>query len=181
MCRPVSNHGARIETSASRLATLSYSLYLSHKIVFHLTQKWLGGPGAPANGPVMMFLCLGLAVGFALLMHHAIERPAFRLRDWLLARRSAGMAASSEPRPSVVARWVCAIGSDRPFSLLPVSLDGPRPRRAGSGGVGEWVRIETPWSATRLKSRASRPVSNHGARIETILVQIEKVSAVVAP
>lgn len=86
------------------VATLSYSLYLSHKIVFHLTQKWLGGPVAPANGPVMMFLCLGLAVGFALLMHHAIERPAFRLRDWLLARRSAGMAASSEPRPSVVAR-----------------------------------------------------------------------------
>lgn len=89
--------------SLGLVATLSYSLYLSHKIVFHLAQKWFGGPGLPANGPVMMFLCLGSAVGFALLMHHAIERPAFRLRDWLLAKRSAGMAASLEPPPSVVA------------------------------------------------------------------------------
>ena len=74
------------------VATLSYSLYLSHKIVFHLAQKWLGGLGVPANGPVMFFLCLGSALGFALLMHHAIERPAFRLRDRLLAKRSAGKA-----------------------------------------------------------------------------------------
>jgi peptidoglycan/LPS O-acetylase OafA/YrhL len=72
------------------VATLSYSLYLSHKIVFHVAQEWLRGPGVPADGPVMMFVCLASAVGFALLMHLAIERPAFRLRDWLLARRSAG-------------------------------------------------------------------------------------------
>jgi peptidoglycan/LPS O-acetylase OafA/YrhL len=69
------------------VATLSYSLYLSHKIVLHLAQKWLAGVGVPPKGPVMMLLCLGAAVGFALLMHHAIERPAFRLRDWLLAKR----------------------------------------------------------------------------------------------
>ena len=38
------------------VATLSCSLYLSHKIVFHLAQKWFGGPGVAANGPVMVFL-----------------------------------------------------------------------------------------------------------------------------
>jgi hypothetical protein len=38
----------------------------------------------------MLLLCLACAVGFALLMHLAIERPAFRLRDWLLAKRSLG-------------------------------------------------------------------------------------------
>jgi peptidoglycan/LPS O-acetylase OafA/YrhL len=85
------------------VATLSYSLYLAHKIVFHLAQEWFVGPGIPANGPVMMFLCLGSAVGFALLMHLAIERPAFRLRDRLLARRSAGMTAPLKSPPSIVA------------------------------------------------------------------------------
>lgn len=81
------------------VATLSYSLYLSHKIVFHLAQDRLGGPSLPTDGLVMMALCLGAAVGFALFMHHAIERPAFRLRDWLLARRSAGRTASFESPP----------------------------------------------------------------------------------
>jgi peptidoglycan/LPS O-acetylase OafA/YrhL len=79
------------------VATLSYSLYLSHKIVFHLAQKGFSGVGVAAKGTVMMLLCLGSAVGFALIMHHAIERPAFRLRDWLLARRSSGMPAPLEP------------------------------------------------------------------------------------
>lgn len=64
--------------------------YLSHKIVFHVAQEWLGRPAVPTNGPVMMLLCLASAFGFALLMHLAIERPALRLRDRLLARRSLG-------------------------------------------------------------------------------------------
>ncbi len=72
------------------VATLSYSLYLSHKIVFHVAQDWLEEPVVAADGPIMMLLCFASAVGFALLMHLAIERPAFRIRDWLLARRSAG-------------------------------------------------------------------------------------------
>lgn len=77
------------------VATLSYSLYLSHKIVFHVAQERFGAWGVRADGPAMMLLCLGLAGGFALVMHHVIERPAFRLRDWLLARRAAGMGGSA--------------------------------------------------------------------------------------
>ena len=75
------------------VATLSYSLYLSHKIVFHVAQDWSGGPVVAADGPAMMLLCLASAFGFALLMHLAIERPAFRIRDWLLAKRSLGSSA----------------------------------------------------------------------------------------
>ena len=82
------------------VATLSYSLYLSHKIVFHVTQEWLRQQDVPADGPLMMLLCLASAVGFALLMHHAIERPAFRLRDRILAKRGNGMAAPLESPPS---------------------------------------------------------------------------------
>ena len=78
--------------------------YLSHKIVFHVAQEWFRGPVLPADGPLMMFVCLASAVGFALLMHLAIERPAFRLRDGLLAKRDNGMAAPLESPPSRIRR-----------------------------------------------------------------------------
>ncbi len=85
------------------VATLSYSIYLSHKIIFHLAQKGFGELGVPANGFSMICICLGMALGFALFMHYAVEHPAFHLRDRLLAKRFPGRTVALESPPSAAA------------------------------------------------------------------------------
>lgn len=73
------------------IAAISYSLYLSHKIAFHLVSTTLGdrleGKG------LVSFACyaiVAMAVGAAL--HYGIERPFLRLRD---RRAAPGPAAST--------------------------------------------------------------------------------------
>ncbi len=68
---------------AAWLAAISYSLYLTHKAVFHLTQGWFG-PALEGRG-VLAFAVYGLAavLGGALL-HYVVERPFLQLRDKLL-------------------------------------------------------------------------------------------------
>lgn len=65
---------------ASWVATISYSLYLSHKIAFHLVQKFIA-PSAQEYG-VLLFITYALAtllLGAAL--HYLVERPFLRWRD----------------------------------------------------------------------------------------------------
>ena len=62
------------------IAAISYSLYLSHKIAFHLV--WKTGGGALEGKGLLAFACYALVtvvVGAAL--HYAVERPFLRLRD----------------------------------------------------------------------------------------------------
>ncbi|PMD90207.1 acyltransferase [Siphonobacter sp. BAB-5405] len=66
------------------LAELSYSMYLSHKIVIHLTQRYAGEWGLAKDGNAMFLLCTLLTVGVAYLMHIAIERPFLQLRHKVL-------------------------------------------------------------------------------------------------
>jgi peptidoglycan/LPS O-acetylase OafA/YrhL len=66
------------------LATLSYSLYLSHKGIIHLTQKWFSGLGIPGNSNWMLLICMITCIGGALLMRIFIEKPFFRMRNKLL-------------------------------------------------------------------------------------------------
>ncbi|PPU39170.1 acyltransferase family protein [Xanthomonas arboricola] len=68
---------------AAWLAAISYSLYLTHKAVFHLTQGWLG-PALEGRG-VLAFAMYGLmAVLCGALLHYAVERPFLQLRDKML-------------------------------------------------------------------------------------------------
>ncbi|WP_137939412.1 acyltransferase [Chitinivorax sp. B] len=65
------------------VATLAYSLYLTHKAVFHCVQvQW--GNKLMAN-PVLAYVCYG---GAALVagggLYWLVERPGLHLRDWLL-------------------------------------------------------------------------------------------------
>jgi peptidoglycan/LPS O-acetylase OafA/YrhL len=75
---------------AGYVARISYSLYLSHKIAFHLVQVTLGGR---LHG-VAIFVVYALAA-FALgsLLHVAVERPFLRLRERRAARRALPVAA----------------------------------------------------------------------------------------
>ncbi len=67
------------------LATLSYSLYLSHKGIIHLTQKWLTGPGLRGDSNWMFLFCIISCLSGALFMRIVIEKPFFRMRNRLLA------------------------------------------------------------------------------------------------
>jgi peptidoglycan/LPS O-acetylase OafA/YrhL len=85
---------------------VAYSLYLSHKIVFHAVQT--AAPHWPtawqAAAPLVAGL-LALAMGAAL--YGAVERPFLRLRDRWPARqagRSEPEAAAAEGGPLAVSR-----------------------------------------------------------------------------
>ncbi len=64
------------------LAAISYSLYLSHKLVMHAVHEWLA-PALPLQGLALfpVYAAAILAVGAAL--HYTVERPGLRLRDRL--------------------------------------------------------------------------------------------------
>jgi peptidoglycan/LPS O-acetylase OafA/YrhL len=73
---------------SSGLATLSYSIYLSHKGIIHLSQdffvKWTG---LEASSTLILFICAAMSVFISLLLRYAIEKPFLVLRDTLLATK----------------------------------------------------------------------------------------------
>jgi peptidoglycan/LPS O-acetylase OafA/YrhL len=66
------------------LATLSYSLYLSHKGIIHLTQKWLSELGVRGDSNLTLLICILTCLAGAFLIRMAIEIPFFRLRNSVL-------------------------------------------------------------------------------------------------
>jgi peptidoglycan/LPS O-acetylase OafA/YrhL len=73
-------------TLTSIMATLSYSLYLTHKAVIHVTQAALSPMGVEPNSNFMFVLALITSLASAWLLHVAIEQPFMRLRSRLVAR-----------------------------------------------------------------------------------------------
>ena len=75
------------------IAAVSYSLYLSHKLVFAAVERglgeWLAGRGLLAFAVYAVATALGGAV-----LHYAVERPFLQLRD---RRRSRAIAAQVVP------------------------------------------------------------------------------------
>jgi peptidoglycan/LPS O-acetylase OafA/YrhL len=71
---------ARVQVPGARLvATLAFSLYLTHKSAFHLVDSFLDRP-APLAYAAMALAC-------AVLLYLAVERPALALRARLPGRR----------------------------------------------------------------------------------------------
>jgi peptidoglycan/LPS O-acetylase OafA/YrhL len=69
------------------IATLSYSLYLTHKQLIHLTHVVLAKAGAMDDNSYLLFwICVGTAFAGGLILHFVIERPFLRLRDKILAK-----------------------------------------------------------------------------------------------
>ena len=66
------------------LATLSYSLYLSHKGIIHLTQKWLSALGVQGDSNITLLICILTCLAGAVCMRLLIEIPFFRLRNSIL-------------------------------------------------------------------------------------------------
>lgn len=70
----------------AQLAALSYSIYLSHKIVIHVTQNLLSNAGIDKNSGLTMVICIITVVAAALLMRYIIEKPALKLRNGVLKK-----------------------------------------------------------------------------------------------
>ncbi|WP_183556685.1 acyltransferase family protein [Mucilaginibacter sp. SP1R1] len=68
----------------SQLATLSYGIYLVHKLMIHLTQNLLEKAGLDKNSNLMMLCCIMSSIAGALVLRYAIEKPSLKLRDKVL-------------------------------------------------------------------------------------------------
>jgi peptidoglycan/LPS O-acetylase OafA/YrhL len=74
------------------LATLSYSIYLIHKIMLHVCQMEFSKLGIDKNSNLMMVLGIACSIAGALLLRYMVEKPFLRLRDRILLRWKAKKA-----------------------------------------------------------------------------------------
>lgn len=89
--------GRRAIPGAGALAAASYSLYLSHKMVYH----WATTLPVPAGAKPFLFpvaILAALAVGA--ILYGLVERPGLRLRDRLGKSRIAPLAATADAEAS---------------------------------------------------------------------------------
>ncbi len=80
-----------------QIATLSYVLYLTHKIVIHLTQTQLVKWGFDDKSNVTFLICTVIALSVAFILHIIIEKPFMRLRDVVLKRKPVAAHGTSIP------------------------------------------------------------------------------------
>ena len=72
----------KFKSSITRnLATLSYSLYLSHKGLIHLTQLYVNKLGITPDSNLMLLICIVVCITGAFTMRVLVEKPFFRLRN----------------------------------------------------------------------------------------------------
>lgn len=84
---------------AGWLAGVSYSLYLSHKIAFHLVQTMLA-PSLRGHGLLAFAIYALAALLLGTTLHHLVERPCLKLRERRFQRaESAADLAVDESRP----------------------------------------------------------------------------------
>ncbi|HLY68927.1 MAG TPA: acyltransferase [Puia sp.] len=70
----------------TNLATLSYSIYLTHKGVIHVAQQLLMKTGIAGESTLMFILCITVAILAAWLMNRIVEKPFLKLREVILKR-----------------------------------------------------------------------------------------------
>ena len=70
------------------IATLSYVIYLSHKMMIHLTKSALSKLGMEIDANWVLIMSTIVSLSCALLMHIVIERPFLKLRKMLLLRKT---------------------------------------------------------------------------------------------
>jgi peptidoglycan/LPS O-acetylase OafA/YrhL len=85
--------------TTSLIATLSYSIYLTHKQLNHLVHLFLEKHGFEKDGYAIFWICVLVSFLCGWLLHLIIEKPFLRLRDRILARskKAALQPASSTP------------------------------------------------------------------------------------
>ncbi len=71
----------------AKIAALSYAIYLTHKIIIHLTQQQFSKTGIAEDSNGMLLIAVITCLVAALLMNIVIEKPFLRLRDRILLKR----------------------------------------------------------------------------------------------
>ena len=79
---------------AAAIATISYSLYLSHKLTSHLTQRWLDP--VDLRGISGLAIYFGSSIAVAAVLWVLVERPPLLLRNRLLKRQANAAKAGAE-------------------------------------------------------------------------------------
>ncbi|PUZ29443.1 acyltransferase [Chitinophaga parva] len=77
-----------------RLATWSYVLYLTHKIVIHVTQNGLRAWGWDLESNATFAVCTVACLVVAWLLNRLLEKPFLRLRNRVLQKRKQPMPAA---------------------------------------------------------------------------------------
>ena len=72
----------------TKIATLSYAIYLTHKIVIHLTQVEIGKLNIAKDGLLMFFICSVTSICGALILNLLIEKPFLLWRNKTLRNQS---------------------------------------------------------------------------------------------
>jgi peptidoglycan/LPS O-acetylase OafA/YrhL len=67
-----------------KLAGLSYGIYLTHKGIIHLVQKYAQGAGIPADSNKMFLICMLFVLLAALLLQYLVEKPFLKWRKRIL-------------------------------------------------------------------------------------------------
>ncbi len=73
-------------TITSKIAALSYGIYLIHKIVIHVTQNQLIKFKIDDNSNLMFFICIVTVFIVSLILNETIEKPFLKLRKKILAK-----------------------------------------------------------------------------------------------
>ena len=82
-----SNFLSKLKSKLTALiATLSYSIYLVHKIVIHITQTQLVKAGLDKNSNLMMLCCITSTIMASVLMRYAVEKPSLKIRNKILEK-----------------------------------------------------------------------------------------------
>ncbi len=72
----------------SKIAALSYGIYLIHKIVIHLTQNQAIKFNVDDDSNVMFLICIITIFIFSLLLNEIIEKPFLKLRRKILSKKN---------------------------------------------------------------------------------------------
>jgi len=74
----------------ANIASLSFALYLTHKIVIHITQEQFSKLNIDKDSGLMFLICIATSLLGALIMNRLIEKPFLRLRDKVLCATKSG-------------------------------------------------------------------------------------------
>ena len=85
------------------IATLSYAIYLTHKLVFHLTKMWIEKTGVEWLSEWTFWLCILIALLAAFILHLSVEKPFLRLRKSLFDRQVKG---NNETKGELILNWI---------------------------------------------------------------------------
>jgi len=80
----------------TKIATLSYGIYLIHKIVIHVTQNQLAKLNITDKSNITFLICIVTVFIASLVLNETIEKPFLKLRKKILKKERAGLKELAE-------------------------------------------------------------------------------------